>query len=64
MSSAGMYMYNSTLRYISCLGCIFKHDIFHIDVQEKGYKLSGRQEAATIGKKVRILEAAYFNYLV
>ncbi|XP_022775991.1 tetratricopeptide repeat protein 38-like isoform X3 [Durio zibethinus] len=28
---------------------------------EKGYKLSGRQEAATIGEKARVLEAAYFN---
>ncbi|XWS34929.1 hypothetical protein CRYUN_Cryun21dG0079600 [Craigia yunnanensis] len=28
---------------------------------EKGYSLSGRQEAATIGEKARVLEAAYFN---
>ncbi|XWS68890.1 hypothetical protein CRYUN_Cryun04dG0132600 [Craigia yunnanensis] len=28
---------------------------------EKGYNLSGRQEAATIGEKARVLEAAYFT---
>ncbi|XP_052884652.1 uncharacterized protein LOC108480135 isoform X2 [Gossypium arboreum] len=28
---------------------------------EKGYKLTGRQEAATIGDRARLLEAAYFN---
>ncbi|OMO51654.1 Tetratricopeptide-like helical [Corchorus capsularis] len=28
---------------------------------EKGYNLSGRPEAATIGEKARALEAAYFN---
>ncbi|EOY00230.1 Tetratricopeptide repeat (TPR)-like superfamily protein isoform 2 [Theobroma cacao] len=28
---------------------------------ETGYTLSGRQEAATIGEKARVLEAAYFN---
>ncbi|XP_040942187.1 tetratricopeptide repeat protein 38 isoform X2 [Gossypium hirsutum] len=28
---------------------------------EKGYKLTGRQEAATIGERARLLETAYFN---
>ncbi|KAK8522461.1 hypothetical protein V6N13_115428 [Hibiscus sabdariffa] len=28
---------------------------------EKGYKLSGRPEAAAIGEKARVLETAYFN---
>ncbi|XVE84929.1 hypothetical protein DITRI_Ditri17bG0051300 [Diplodiscus trichospermus] len=28
---------------------------------EKGYSLSGRKEAATVGEKARALEAAYFN---